>query len=349
MLDLLTMHGMAQRHNKFRSSNCHGFFDFSAGQLVFHNRNNLVKISDEDFLYQPPQGLTSLRAAYSYDVLGLRSGKFLNNIYVTVGGKQAIFIAMSFLIRPNSCVILPFPCWEPYLAMATSLGAKIVTYAPNNIGALLQLINQNANSIVLINYPHNPTGAQVTIAELSNICSMARKSACAIISDEVYRRIDASNPTAATFFADGFNITVVDSISKWAGAAGLRVGFLMGSDDLLSFAHSVVSVSSSGTSSLSQKWASVEYHNDLRLVEVREFVANSLVSMSSLFVQNGYKIISKGGIYLWVEGDMDFAINDVVVRGLSGKAFGDPGKTRLCPVSNPEGLRRILEHSQSDY
>ncbi|MEM2818814.1 MAG: pyridoxal phosphate-dependent aminotransferase, partial [Nitrososphaerota archaeon] len=86
-----------------------------------------------------------------------------------------------------------------------------------------------ASSILIINYPNNPTGKALTLRELKNLVEEARGSGLTIISDEVYSRYyfhDKYSPSIVKVLNEGY--VLVGSFSKMWGMTGYRIGYLVG-------------------------------------------------------------------------------------------------------------------------
>ncbi|MFH0852796.1 MAG: pyridoxal phosphate-dependent aminotransferase [bacterium] len=119
-----------------------------------------------------------------------------DNIVVTPGAKLIIALAMNAVVNPGDEVIVPDPGYPIYASMANLLGARVVSlplrnknsFAPD-LHELKSLITDRTTMLVL-NSPHNPTGAVLDLKMLAGIAEIVRRyPKIWILSDEVYDQI----------------------------------------------------------------------------------------------------------------------------------------------------------------
>jgi aspartate/methionine/tyrosine aminotransferase len=98
-------------------------------------------------------------------------------------------------------------------------------YKPN-IDQLADMINENTDLLIL-NYPHNPTGAVIEQNDLEKICELAEYYNIPILSDEIYRGLEYKATDRAPPAADLYeNAISVAGLSKVYGLPGIRIGWL---------------------------------------------------------------------------------------------------------------------------
>ena len=183
--------------------------------------------------YLPPVGIEPLRRQIS---------KFWGNhfdldidpnrVVVMPGSKQAIYQILALFQGP---MILPQPSWVGYLPIAQLLNKEIVrlpTPADNGYRITAERLADVAKkmdapqSILILNSPHNPTGAVYTDGELRALVDVCRKYNVLVLSDEIYSLLayDADGFTSvAKLYPEGTFVT--NAVSKHAGAGGYRLGF----------------------------------------------------------------------------------------------------------------------------
>jgi len=128
----------------------------------------------------------------------------INEIAITVGASQALYITMQALLRPGDEVILLEPFFDLYIGQIRLSGAvpKFVPLQPCNgqwefDPALLREAMTDKTRAIVINTPHNPTGKVFTREELESIADIVREyPKVVVISDEVYKYIIHSEPDA---------------------------------------------------------------------------------------------------------------------------------------------------------
>lgn len=194
--------------------------------------------------YTPTTGVPEL-----LEVLAKKAKKDYNlsydpdtEILVTVGGTQAIFLAMQALINPGDEVLTPDPgfvCYEPSVHIAN--GVAVSTPLAEDKGfnvdnqAVISHITEKSR-MVIVNSPNNPTGAVFSNADLSGLAKAAVERDLLVISDEVYEKItydDARHHCLASFPGMRERTIVVGSFSKTYAMTGFRVGYAYGPKELI--------------------------------------------------------------------------------------------------------------------
>ncbi|MEQ8359457.1 MAG: aminotransferase class I/II-fold pyridoxal phosphate-dependent enzyme [Cytophagales bacterium] len=145
--------------------------------------------------------------------------------------EEGIFIAMNVLLEKGDHVITTFPGYQSLYQVAKDIGCEVSRWEPNldlefKIDDLRQLVNDRTKLIV-INFPHNPTGATITKAELDEIVELARERGITIFSDEMYRFMEYDVNGRLPSVSDlNDNSVSLFGLSKTFGLPGLRMGWL---------------------------------------------------------------------------------------------------------------------------
>lgn len=165
-----------------------------------------------------------------------------SELMVTVGGMEALYLALSSIIDPGDEVILLAPYYVNYKAMVRlNNGVPVIVNTLEadgfNIRAekLEQAITDRTVAII-INSPCNPTGAVLSHASLEAIARIAKQHDLTVISDEVYRTLlfDGAQHESIVTLPDMRERTVViDSISKRFAMTGYRIGYAIGPEELI--------------------------------------------------------------------------------------------------------------------
>jgi aminotransferase len=187
--------------------------------------------------YAPYAGIPELRAA----VAGIYGGRFHDkseNVLVTNGSQEAIFLAIKALLEPGRDeVLLIDPCYPSYHRCCDMEGIAWRTVWAGaeqgfraRPGAILDALLPNTRMIVL-GSPSNPSGATMTRAEIDELASGLSSlpgPPVWILADEVYRELTYA-PGGFTSLGDVYPHTItVQSLSKSCALTGLRVGFFIG-------------------------------------------------------------------------------------------------------------------------
>ncbi|XP_027342895.1 probable aminotransferase TAT2 isoform X2 [Abrus precatorius] len=160
------------------------------------------------------------------------------NIFLTVGGTQAIDIMLPVLARPGANILLPRPGYPQYDSRSACclLEVRYFDLLPErgwevDLDSLENLADDNSVAMVLIN-PSNPCGNVFTYQHLKRVAEIARKLGIFVISDEVYGHVTyGSNPFVPMgVFAPIVPVITIGSLSKRWLVPGWRLGWIAACD-----------------------------------------------------------------------------------------------------------------------
>jgi aspartate/methionine/tyrosine aminotransferase len=148
--------------------------------------------------------------------------------------EELIFIAMNVLLTPGDHVIATFPGYQSLYEVAGALGATVTRWAlkPSASGWQLDLAALERSitprtRLLVINFPHNPTGHLPTAADLEAIIALARRHNLRIFSDEMYRLLEYDPADRLPSVADLYERDItLSGLSKSFALPGLRIGWL---------------------------------------------------------------------------------------------------------------------------
>jgi LL-diaminopimelate aminotransferase len=200
--------------------------------------------------YQTYQGTPALRHAIAsfykryFNVTLHPEGEVLP----MMGSKEAIMhISMAFL-NPGDKVLIPNPGYPTYTSVTRLVNAEAVYYDLTSATAWLpdfdQLENLAAQGIKLmwINYPHMPTGAMASLADLERLVRFAQKHDILLVNDNPYSFVLNDDPVSILAIEGAKSHCLeLNSLSKSFNMAGWRVGMLCGAKEFL---QSVIKVKS---------------------------------------------------------------------------------------------------------
>lgn len=330
-------------------------FDMSLGEVRFgwpaEMLAALPPVRDTDLRYQEPRGSAALREAYRAHVaIASRNSLEASQILVTAGAKQALWLAFATAVQPGNRVLLPRPGWAPYAIWARIFGADISFYDAGDPHAetLLAALAARRCDHAVVNSPHNPTGTEYDQATIDRIAAAAADAGVSVISDEVYRELGNSRASFLPHIGADSVVMVADSISKTAGAAGLRIGFLSGAAETIDAALAVRATLDSCPPGAGQSIAAflLSPAADPFRQSIRQFAQASVARLAERLHDLGTPAESSGGLYLWVPaakgGDCVALGPDALARGVAGRTFGTDGYVRLCPVHADERIAALL-------
>ncbi|PLS80264.1 MAG: hypothetical protein CYG59_08925 [Chloroflexi bacterium] len=177
--------------------------------------------------YGPSGGLPRLRAAIAQQYVTLHE----NDIQVTTGASEALFLLLMALIDPGDAVVIQFPIYPPIDTFARALGADVRHWPTSmndglHLAQLRALLAAGDVRVVVVNQPHSPTGALLSDVEMHAIATLTEAYGAVLLVDEVYRGIyfDTEPPPAAADL--GAHVVSVGDVAKPYGLGGLRIGWL---------------------------------------------------------------------------------------------------------------------------
>ncbi|MBQ3140976.1 MAG: aminotransferase class I/II-fold pyridoxal phosphate-dependent enzyme [Clostridia bacterium] len=156
-----------------------------------------------------------------------------DEIVVTVGGSEAIDIAMRTLIAPGDEVLVVEPCFVCYEPIARLCGAKVVTVPTcaedcfKLTPELLKKYLTPATKLLVLPFPNNPTGAILTKEELEGIAAVLRGTNTFVLSDEIYGELTYGRSHTSIASLEGMRerTVVVNGFSKSYAMTGWRLGY----------------------------------------------------------------------------------------------------------------------------
>ena len=163
--------------------------------------------------------------------IAARYGASVEQVVAADGTSMANFIAMAALIAPGTEVLIERPAYEPILAAASFLGAKIIRFNrkpedgfrldPRQVAAMLS----PATRLIVVTNLHNPSGALAEEEDLRSIGRMAARVGACVLVDEVY--LDAAVPQRRSAVHLGPEFVITNSLTKVYGLSGLRCGWIL--------------------------------------------------------------------------------------------------------------------------
>lgn len=163
-----------------------------------------------------------------------------DQVMVTSGSQAALFALFLAHVDAGSTVLVPDPGFVSYRSLAAICRAEAVGY-PLGAGGTLDaaaivatLEEHPGVSMVVLNHPSNPTGACASAEQLALVAEACAARSVLLVSDEVYRELWVGERPVSLHDVAGVEAGVVlGSVSKAFGAPGLRVGWAVGSPDVL--------------------------------------------------------------------------------------------------------------------
>jgi alanine-synthesizing transaminase len=184
--------------------------------------------------YSASEGLKELREAVAEKENGVNHAQIeARNVVITQGISEAILFLMGSIVNSGDEVLMPGPCYSPYITYAKFFEGTPVTYrtieesgwAPD-LADLERKITEKTRLIVVVN-PNNPTGSVYSARELSKILEIAANHNLPVATDEIYDRIlyDTEFASVASLARD-VPILGLNGFSKAYLMTGWRLGYI---------------------------------------------------------------------------------------------------------------------------
>jgi N-succinyldiaminopimelate aminotransferase len=198
--------------------------------------------------YAPGKGILELReaiAAHQHRFYGLNPDPQAE-IIVTTGATEAIAATLLALLEPGDEVITFEPFYDSYGAMIGLTGATHVTVpllAPDFMPdpAAMEDAFTERTKVVLINNPHNPTGAVFPRDVLQRVVELAARHNAVIVTDEVYEHLTfgVRHIPVATLAGAADRTITISSAGKTFSFTGWKIGWLSGPEQLVAAVRTV--------------------------------------------------------------------------------------------------------------
>lgn len=157
-----------------------------------------------------------------------------SEVIVTVGGSEAIDVAMRTLLQPGDEVIIPTPCFVCYEPLCKMTGATPVIVETRNedkfklTPELLESAITEKTKMLVLAYPNNPTGAIMDEDDLEKIAKILREKQIIVLSDEIYAELTYGrrHVSMASLPEMWERTVVVSGFSKAYAMTGWRLGYV---------------------------------------------------------------------------------------------------------------------------
>jgi aspartate/methionine/tyrosine aminotransferase len=171
------------------------------------------------------------------EIAKLYSSVKSDEILTFAGAEEGIYCTMRVLIEPGDHVIVIDPCYQSLSSLPQTFGAEItaIQLKPENrwnfdLEEVKRSFRPNTKLLIL-NYPHNPTGAVLDKNVLNELIELARNNGAYIFCDEVYRYLEVDESQCMSSIADVYEKGIsLNVMTKSFGLAGLRIGWLATQD-----------------------------------------------------------------------------------------------------------------------
>jgi aspartate/methionine/tyrosine aminotransferase len=318
--------------------------------------------------YGPSAGIPELRVAIAEDSTRWRGVRATPEmVVVTPGAKPIMFFVILALVDEGDEVLYPNPGFPIYESMIRYIGGNPVPVRLLEEKAFGLDVDQLCSKVgprtrlIILNYPHNPTGGTIPDAGLRAIADVAAKHGVPVLSDEIYGRIlyDGEHRSIAAMPGMEPLAIVLDGFSKTYAMTGWRLGYGIMPAPMAQVVAKLQTNATSCTATFTQIAGVEGLRGDQSAVArmVEEFRRRRDVIVDGLRQIRGFSCVRpKGAFYVFpnITGTgfssrtlADRLLDEAGVACLSGTAFGEFGEGHLrfsyaTSMENiQEALRRI--------
>jgi aspartate aminotransferase len=224
--------------------------DFTLGDPDIHPHQNIKDAGCKAILeghtrYSPNAGLLELR-----EVISTRYKEQYNMEYspsdevmITVGGMEALYLALLAILDKGDEVIIPAPYWinyEQMVCMCNGIPIIVNPNNPNDLSLSIENIKKAVTSktkVIILNTPNNPSGLIISDSALQQIAEIAIENNLIVITDEVYKTLLYDNirfKSIATLKNMKERTVIINSLSKEFCMTGWRLGYAVAPAELIS-------------------------------------------------------------------------------------------------------------------
>ena len=287
-----------------------------------------------------------------------------NEVIVTVGGSEAIDIALRAMLNPGEEVIIPQPCYvsyEPCTILAGGVPVIIDLKAENEFRLTaeeLEAAITDKTKCLILAFPNNPTGAIMTKEDLEKIAKVIIEKDIIVISDEIYAELtyDREHVSIASLPGMQERTILINGFSKAYAMTGWRLGYACGPANIIGQMTKIHQFAIMCAPTTSQ-YAAVEAlkNGDEDVKEMREAYNQRRRYLVNAFREMGLDCFEPFGAFYVFPCIKEFGmtsdefatrfLEEEKVAAVPGTAFGDSGEgfLRISYAYSLDNLKIAME------
>lgn len=342
-----------------------GIFPMSTRELLDFEpqaeRDQLLsKLLDLRLGYSEARGTRELRSIIAETYANTSPDEIL----VTTGAIEANFLLFNALLEAGDHVVAVYPAYQQLYAVARSIGCDVSLWKLEPDSGFqydldeLKCLVTPKTKLIVINTPHNPTGAMLSSDQVKEIYALAESVDAIVLSDEAYRWLDLPGgdqfaPPTRDLGPRGIS---VGTISKPFGLPGLRIGWIAAPAEVIAKCWGMRDYVSLSPGKLNDALATLAFKHRDRIVERTHAIVGENIPTAQKWFEEHADLVSwtppRGGLLALMRYNLDqpsLHLSDKLAEDYSvmlapGSAFGYEGYLRIGVGQNPpvfaEGLRR---------
>jgi aminotransferase len=293
-----------------------------------------------------------------------------NEIIVTVGTNEAVFMAMMAFLNPGDEVLIPDPCWLHYFYCAQMAGAVPISVPVREENEFNPQIDEFRSRItpktrmIVINTPNNPTGAVYSLEALEELAQLARETELFVLSDEIYEKMVYEG--TRHFSIGGFpgmreRTITVNGFSKIYAMTGWRLGYAAADHELVKAMIRIHQYTTVCATSFAQ-WGAIEAlegpQSEAEMM-AREFDRRRKLVYAALQEMPGIDVVEpKGAFYIFpnikdlgksAEELSWYLLDEAKIAVVPGTVLGEFGTDyiRISYANSYENLEKAMERMRA--
>lgn len=290
-----------------------------------------------------------------------------NDVICTIGSKEGISHLSLALLGPGDTVLVPAPAFPIHVYAAVIAGANVLRIPLSDEDTFLQQIEVMCKSLypapklVMLNFPHNPTGRLATRDFFAGVVKLAKKYNFMVINDFAYGKVTYDGYVAPSFLEVPGALDVgveFSSFSKSYNMAGWRLGYCVGHSGIIDGLAKIKGYYDYGIFSAIQVAGIVAMRDcDDSIVEQASIYQSRRDVMCDGLQRMGWEVeIPKAGMFIWVKipdqyrqmGSIRFSVEMMARANVAvspGAGFGEEGEgyLRLALVENEHRITQALK------
>lgn len=278
-----------------------------------------------------------------------------DNILVTTGAIEANFLLFNVLLDAGDHVVATYPAYQQLYSVPRAIGCNVSLWkvTPENdfcydLNALQALITPKTRLIV-VNTPHNPTGAMLSEHELRQVYALAESVGAMVLCDEAYRwlAIPGGENFAPPICTLGKHGISVGTISKPFGLPGLRLGWMVAPKDIIAKCWAMRDYVSLSPGKLNDAIAILAFKHREKIIERNTAIIRANLNAANAWVAQQADILAwkppRGGLLALLKYQLDMPSLELAdklateysVMLAPGSSFGYENYLRIGVGQNP--------------
>ena len=353
-------------------------YDIAESGIFPQTANELLCFEPESERDQVLKRLLDLRLGYSeargtLELRSLLAETYANcsadNILVTTGAIEANFLLFNVLLSPGDHVVAPYPAYQQLYSVPRAIDCDVDLWEVRSDGGFhfdldeLERLVRPRTRMIVINSPHNPTGAMLTASETQRVYDIAKAVGALVLSDEAYRwlAVPGGIDPAPPMYDLGPHGISVGTLSKPFGLPGLRLGWMVASAEIAARCWATRDYVSLSPGKLNDALAILAIKHRDKIIARNEAIISSNLSTANAWFARHADILSwdppRGGLLALLRYNLDIPSLDLAnklaeeysVMLAPGSAFGFEHHLRIGIGQEPSIFAAGLERASDCF